>query len=213
MSKETGVPEELIIRFLDHVVFDGWSRRAFDAAAKDVGVGRLYLRRAAPNGPRDMAWAFNHMANAKMIASLNKINIDDLPVREKVGTAVRVLLQGNAAHKEAVRKMLSYLALPGHAGLAAKCTYETVDSIWRVAGDTSTDFNFYTKRGLLAGVYGSTVLYWLSDGSEDHEETWDFLERRIANVMQITKFQLAIKERVARMPSPGRPKKLEAPRS
>ncbi|MDG2034358.1 MAG: COQ9 family protein [Rhodospirillales bacterium] len=204
MRKEIKVPDDFVIRFLDHVVFDGWSRRALEAAAQDVGLDNLSVRRVVPNGPRDMVWAFNDMANTEMIAALAKINIDDLPVRERIGTAVRVRLEQNAVHQEAVRKMLSYLALPRHAVLAAKCAYETVDSIWRISGDTSTDFNFYTKRGLLAGVYGSTVLYWLSDVSENHEDTWDFLERRIANVMQIPKLQSAIKERVSRMPSPGR---------
>ena len=213
MSKEMKVPEELVARFLDHVVFDGWGRRALDAAAQDVGLDEMAVRRVAPNGPRDMVLAFNNMANAGMISALSKINIDDLPVREKIGTAVRVRLQQNAAHQEAVRKMLSYLALPGHAALAGKCTYETVDCIWRIAGDTSTDFNFYTKRGLLAGVYGSTVLYWLSDVSVDKADTWAFLERRIANVMQIPKIKSAIKERVSRMPSPGRLLKLKSLRS
>tara|TARA_B100000214_G_scaffold111433_1_gene78709 strand:- start:236 stop:877 length:642 start_codon:yes stop_codon:yes gene_type:complete len=200
VRKDTIVPEALVTRFLDHVVFDGWSQRALEAAAGDVGLDKLSVRRIVPNGPEDIVWAFNDIANAKMNAALAKINIDDLPVRERIVTAIRVRLQQNAKHKEAVRKMLPYLALPGRASLAAKCTYETVDSMWRFAGDTSTDFNFYTKRGLLAGVYGSTVLYWLSDDSEDHGDTWAFLERRIANVMQIPKIPMAFKERFSRMP-------------
>lgn len=204
MRKETKVPEDFVARFLDHTVFDGWGRRALEAAAQDVGLDKVSVRRVTPNGPRDMVLAFNDMANARMIAALAKVNIDHLPVRERVGTAVRVRLQQNEAHKEAVRKMLSYLAFPGRAALAGRCTYETVDAIWRIAGDTSTDFNFYTKRGLLAGVYGSTVLYWLSDVSEDQKDTWGFLERRIADVMRIPKIQSAIKKGVSRMPLPGR---------
>ena len=153
------------------------------------------------------------MANARMIAALAKVNINHLPVRERIGTAIRVRLQQNDVHKEAVRKMLSYLAFPGRAALMGRCTYETVDSIWRIAGDTSTDFNFYTKRGLLAGVYGSTVLYWLSDVSEDQKDTWDFLERRIADVMKIPKIQSAIKKGGSRMPSPGRLLMLRQPKS
>ena len=200
MRKEKSVPEDLVSRFLDHVVFDGWSRGALEAAAKDVGRDKMFVRRVAPNGPEDMVWAFNDVTNAKMLAVLAEMNIDDLPGRERIGTAVRVRLQQNASHKEAVRKMLSYLAIPQHAALAVKCTFATVDTIWRVAGDTATDFNFYTKRGLLAAVYGSTVLYWLSDDSEDHVDTWAFLERRIANIMRIPKIRMAIKDRVSRIP-------------
>ena len=101
--------------------------------------------------------------------------------------------------------MLSYLAFPGRAALAGRCTYETVSSMWRIAGDTSTDFNFYTKRGLLAGVYVSTVLYWLSDLSEDQKKRppAGVLERRIADVMTIPKIQSARPRGVSRLPSPG----------
>lgn len=36
-----------------------------------------------------------------------------------------------------------------------------VDDIWYWAGDRSTDFNWYTKRALLAGIYTSTgLLIW-----------------------------------------------------
>ena len=60
-------------------------------------------------------------------------------------------------HKEAARRAAAMLALPMHAALGAKLMYRTVDAMWRAAGDTSTDFNFYTKRGILAGVYGSVA--------------------------------------------------------
>ena len=213
MRKEKRLPEDLVLRFLDHVVFDGWSQGALEAAAKDIGKDKMFVRRVAPKGPEDMVWAFNDIANARMLAVIAEMNMDGLPVRERIGTAVRVRLQQNASHKEAVRKMLSYLAIPRHAALAVKCTYATVDTMWRVAGDTSTDFNFYTKRSLLAGVYGSTVLYWLSDGSENHADTWAFLERRISNIMRIPKIQKAIRDRVSRLPYPDRFLKIKPVRS
>ena len=56
------------------------------------------------------------------------------------------------------------------------------------------DFNFYTKRALLSGVYSATVLYWLNDNSEDFEKTWQFLDRRIDDVMQIEKFKAQMRE-------------------
>ena len=92
-----------------------------DAAAQDVGLeDKMFVRRVAPNGPRDMVWAFNDMANDRMLAALAEMNMDHLPVRERIGTAVRVRLQQNESHKEAVRKMLSYLAFPRHAGFGGK---------------------------------------------------------------------------------------------
>jgi ubiquinone biosynthesis protein COQ9 len=92
-----------------------------------------------------------------------------------------------------VRRALALLSLPFNAGLALKLLYKTVDAMWYAAGDTSTDFNFYTKRATLAGVYSSTLLYWLADRSPGSEATWDFLDRRIDDVMKIEKLKSRVK--------------------
>jgi ubiquinone biosynthesis protein COQ9 len=89
-------------------------------------------------------------------------------------------------------------------GPALQGWYATVDAMWRSIGDTSIDFNFYTKRALLAGVYGSTFLFWLNDRSSDCSATWAFLDRRIENVMQVPKLRGKIMERLSRLPTPRR---------
>ena len=95
---------------------------------------------------------------------------------------IALRLEQNRPHKEAIRRALALLALPGHARLAARCTARTVDAIWHAAGDRSADFSWYTKRAILAAVYGATVLYWLRDSSEDDAATLAFLDRRLAGV-------------------------------
>ena len=70
------------------------------------------------------------------------------------------------------------------------------------AGDRSTDFNFYTKRGLLAGVYAATTLYWLDDRSPGFEATQAFLDRRLADVMAIPRLGSRVREFAARLPDP-----------
>src|SRR5262249_8142215 len=94
------------------------------------------------------------------------------------------------------------LALPQYALDGATCVYRTVDMVWRSIGDTSADFNFYTKRALLSGVYTSTMLYWFGDTSEDAEETWTFLDRRIADVMQIEKVKSQVVKFAESLPNP-----------
>jgi ubiquinone biosynthesis protein COQ9 len=108
-----------------------------------------------------------------------------LKIRERVALAVRTRLLQHAAHREALRALAAFLALPAHAGLATRCLWRTVDAMWRAIGDTATDFNYYTKRALLAGVYGSTLLVWLDDSSEGFADSFAFLDRRIADVMTI----------------------------
>ena len=66
-------------------------------------------------------------------------------------------------------------------------TWRSCSAIWYAVGDYSTDWNYYSKRAILASVYGSTLMYWLSDkgdDSGDYPETWAFLDRRIDNVLK-----------------------------
>jgi ubiquinone biosynthesis protein COQ9 len=104
-------------------------------------------------------------------------------------------------HKEAARRAAALLSLPMHAGLAAKLMYRTVDAMWRAAGDTATDFNFYTKRGILAGVYGATLVRWFADNSADEAPTNEFLAARIENVMQFEKFKAKAREALSNFPA------------
>ena len=103
-----------------------------------------------------------------------------------------------------MRRGVTLLAQPQNAPVAAKLTWATVDAIWRACGDRSHDYNYYTKRGLLSGVWTSTLLYWLNDRSEGDAATWAFLDRRIGDVMRIPKLTAPFKKAAARFPSPLR---------
>ncbi|MBL4905925.1 MAG: COQ9 family protein [Sneathiella sp.] len=123
---------------------------------------------------------------------------------------MRLRLEMYGQHKDAIRKALTFLAMPQNAVLGAKLTAETVSRMWYATGDTSADFSYYTKRLTLSAVYGSTLIYWLDDVSEEHYRTWEFLDRRIENVMQFetAKYKarafFSKKPDVSFMPSPGR---------
>jgi ubiquinone biosynthesis protein COQ9 len=120
-----------------------------------------------------------------MLETLEGLDLAAMKIREKVAAGVRARLEAVAAHREAVRSGLSFFALPQNAAAGLGCLYRTVDAIWYAAGDKATDYNFYTKRALLAGVYSSTLLFWLNDKSEDCSATWAFLDRRIGEVLKV----------------------------
>ena len=178
--------DEILEAGLRHVAFDGWSNKAFAAGAKDAGEGAAGLARAFPGGAKDAARHFGVLADRRMTAALGRLlRRKPLRTHERVAAAVRARLRILAPHRQAVRRLLAFLALPLNASLAGKLLWSAADAVWRAAGDTSTDFNYYTKRGLLAGVYGSTLLFWLADESGDFAATDAFLDRRIADVMKI----------------------------
>ncbi|GJL90319.1 MAG: hypothetical protein DHS20C03_40280 [Minwuia thermotolerans] len=172
---------------LMHAAFDGWTDQALRAAARDAGASELDIYRAFPGGVEDLLDHHLLMADRRMVEDILALDLDTMKIREKITRAVRMRLEAAEPHKEAVRRGFNHLGLPHRGPRASRALWRTVDLIWRAIGDTSTDFNFYTKRTLLAGVYMSTLLFWLNDRSDDHADTWAFLDRRIANVMQIEK--------------------------
>jgi ubiquinone biosynthesis protein COQ9 len=188
-SRATSEGEDIRARLLraalPHVAFDGWSERALLAGAADAGLDPATALNAFPGGAAELLEVFSTDIDRQMLARLAALDLPTLKVRARIATAVRTRLELLAPHREAVRRGLAFLALPRHAGLGLMCLYRSVDAIWHAAGDTATDYNFYSKRILLAGVYSTTLLFWLNDGSEGFAATWAFLDRRIAEVLKI----------------------------
>ncbi|APZ52158.1 COQ9 family protein [Salipiger abyssi] len=169
---------------LNHVAFDGWSETTFRAAVTDADIDPVVARGLYPRGAVDMAVAFHKRGDDAMITRLQELDDDGLRYRDKVTRAVRTRIEV-VKDREAVRRGTTLFALPIYAPDGAKLIWCTSDRIWGALGDTARDFNWYTKRATLSGVYSSTVLYWLGDDSPDHHATWEFLDRRIEDVMRI----------------------------
>ena len=194
---------ELIAAMLPHVPFEGWSARARDAAAADLGLPAALARLSLP-GPTEMADAYIARADALMEAALAPLDLPAMKVRERIRLAVQTRLDQAEGEREAVRRAAAILSQPQNAGRAAKTLWRTVDSIWRAAGDTSTDYNFYTKRAILSVVYAATLLYWQNDESDDRAATRAFLDRRIAGIMAFEKTKAKLFGMGANWPDPVR---------
>ncbi|MFQ5785714.1 MAG: COQ9 family protein [Alphaproteobacteria bacterium] len=176
---------DLLAATLAQVPFEGWSARALAAGARDAGVAMGAARRAFPRGIADLVAFWGEQGDRRMLEMLADIDLDSMRVRERIATLVRLRLEVDAEHREALRLALGRAMLPGEAPHALGALWRRVDAMWRAAGDTATDYNYYTKRGLLAGVYASTLLYWLDDKSRGSAATWAFLDRRVAEVLKV----------------------------
>jgi ubiquinone biosynthesis protein COQ9 len=169
---------------LPNVPFDGWTRRALRTGLASIGEAPDDADQLFPGGAADMIEAFCDWADRRMEQAAAELD-PSLRLHQRVRALIALRLEQNRPYKEAIRRALALLALPGHARLAARCTARTVDAIWHAAGDRSADFSWYTKRAILAAVYGATLLYWLRDTSEEDAATLDFLDRRLAGVANI----------------------------
>ncbi len=188
MPRREDMRLKLVYAALHHVPHTGWDDVALRMAARDLEVADSMSWRLFPGGINQVIQLWNEDTDKKMLSRLKKFKTKDMRIRDRIALAVKVRLELLAPYKPAATTTAKYLALPHHAPLGSKMMFKTVDKIWHWAGDESTDYNWYTKRGLLAGVYSSTILYWMNDDSDEYAKTWAFLDKRIDNVMKIGSF-------------------------
>ena len=185
--------EAILDAALGNVPFDGWSETTLRSAARDAGVDLALAHALFPRGAVDLALAFHRRGDARMVARLAETDLSALRFRDRIAAAVRFRLEA-VEDRELVQRGTTLFALPQHAADGAKAIWGTVDLIWKSLGDSSDDINWYTKRATLSGVYGSTVLYWLGDQTEGHQATWEFLDRRIDDVMRVEKIKAQVRD-------------------
>lgn len=168
-------------------VFDGWSDQALCQAAALAGVDTAVARLAFPGGPMDMICAWIASTDAQMKAAFADGHLLDLKVRDRIRTLLLFRLDAVAGREEALRRALTIQAMPQNLRRSLKSGWNSADLMWRLAGDTATDYNHYTKRAILCGIYSATLAVFVDDRSEGKEETRAFIDRRIENVMQFEK--------------------------
>jgi len=168
-------------------VFDGWSDQALCQAAALSGVDTSIARLAFPGGAMDMICGWIDSTDARMKAAFADGHLASLKVRDRIRTLLLFRLDAIAGMEEALRRALAIQAMPQNLPRTLRIGWNSADLMWRLAGDTATDYNHYTKRALLTGIYTATLAVFLDDSSEDKAETRAFLDRRIENVMQFEK--------------------------
>ena len=200
---DAALKEAVLAAALPDAAFDGFTDAALAKAAKSAGLEKDDVARLFPEGPLSLIEFYSLWADGQMEKLLAQMDLAKMKIRERIAAAVLARLSVLRPNKEAARRAGASLSLPMHASLAARLMYHSVDAMWRAVGDTSTDFNFYTKRGILAGVYGATLLRWFNDTSEEETVTSEFLAASIENVMQFEKLKAGAKKALGNFPAFG----------
>ena len=186
---------ELALAVGENAVFDGWTRAAVDSAAGQLGIDPAQARLAMPKTQAGMIDTYIQEVDRALEAWFTPKRLAKMKIREKIRSLIWRRLEIMGPAREAVRRALAILAMPQNLPPALRTGWRSADLMWRIAGDTSTDFNHYTKRMTLGAVYGSTLLVWLDDQSEGWADTAAFLDRRIDNVMQFEKWKASWRSR------------------
>lgn len=191
---EASLKATFLEHMLHNVPFDGWTLDCFYHTAKQLNLPKPAARELFRNTLADIVDYFMRSIDAEMATRLKEQNIASLRIRDRIKTAVQTRLAILTPYRPHIERLVSYYSL--HPCQATQSLYQTTDTIWHLAGDTTTDYNHYSKRILLGMVYSSTLLYWLKDNSTNYEDSWHFLDRRIENVLNIGKIKQALKQRL-----------------
>lgn len=184
-KQPASLQDRILEAALPDVAFDGWDASLLSRAEKRLGLQAGAAEEAFPDGALGLVLHFSDWANRKMLEKIPEKKLESMRVRDKIAAGVQARLEVLAPHKQALSAALAFLAPPPRNLHLPRLVWRTADELWRRAGDTSTDYNHYTKRILLSGVLTSTTLYWLNDSSAGQAKTWEFLSRRIDNVLKV----------------------------
>jgi len=185
---------EILSIALTLVPFEGWTDAVLTQSARQAYIKVAVSKAAFPNGVRDLLQYWSSRLDDQMREAIEADAFQALKVREKVTQALIIRLEALSDHKEAARRGAAFLALPQNAPLGTKLLWKTSDAVWRGLGDPSTDFNYYSKRTILSGVWSSVFMRWLADETSEMTQTRAFLDARIENVMQIEKVKAKARE-------------------
>ncbi len=195
------VRSSLALAVGENAVFDGWTEKAIESSAAQLGIDPAVARLAFPKDQAGMIDAYIAGIDSAMTVHFTAERIASLKIRDRIRELVWFRLQAMGPAREAVRSALAILAMPHNAVRGLSIGWRSADLMWRLAGDSSTDFNHYTKRLTLSALYAATLLAWLDDETEGWVETSAFLDRRIADVMRFEKWKAEWRGSAERRPS------------
>ncbi|XP_059178789.1 ubiquinone biosynthesis protein COQ9, mitochondrial-like [Physella acuta] len=194
---EHSIRQRILSASLHHVHEFGWTKKALEAGARDEGLPSV-AHGMFPKGGVELINYFYVTNNTKLGEFLKK-EVENAKAEGLEKPKTKPLIRDGIEFR--LRLIVPYLdhwpqamaiqALPQNAVESWKNLLNLSDEIWYYAGDRSVDYNWYTKRLALAGVYKTSEIYMLQDKSEDLKETWSFLDRRLS---ELQKFGAAKKQ-------------------
>lgn len=179
----------ILEKALQLVPTKGWSNSILMKSAQEIGLHSQVAKVMFPRGIIEIIDYYLQSIDKTMLTEIKKLPLSEMRIRDRIKQALLIRIKILINRKKITLKTISFLSLPWHITHAMKFSWRVADLIWKEAGlDSSTDFNYYTKRVLLMKVYESAIMYCLNDKSNDLHDTIDFLERKIENVITVGKF-------------------------
>lgn len=203
-SPLAAIRRQLALPVAANAVFDGWSAAAVDSAAAALGIDPAVARLAFPKDQAAMVAAYVEAIDEALVAAFPPDAIAAMRVSQRIRAILLKRFELMLPAREAVRVALAILGRPPNLATAARLGWRSSDTMWRLAGDSATDFNHYSKRAILGTITTATLLVWIDDDSAGQTETIAFLDRRLAGVARFEKAKAGWSGSSERRPSLAR---------
>ncbi|XP_025890144.1 ubiquinone biosynthesis protein COQ9, mitochondrial [Nothoprocta perdicaria] len=190
-ASEEQLQHRILAAALEFVPEHGWTAEAIAEGAKTLGLSAAAAGMFRSDGS-ELVLHFVSQCNTKLAELLEQEQklvqlgetqkkTTDQFLRDALEARLRMLIPYIEKWPQAV----SILLLPRNIPSSLSLLTSMIDDICHFAGDQSTDFNWYTRRAVLTGIYNTTELVMMQDSSPDFEDTWRFLENRVADAVNM----------------------------
>ena len=196
----TSIRLDILRRAKKHIVLNGWNDKIFSLIAKEGKYKEKEIISFFPEGYKSLLKLYLYNADQEMIEACKKINFIRMRTSERVKRIILLRLKKNEKDKKLIKKTIFTLILPKHTKIATLGLYNTIDNIWYIAGDNSTDFNYYSKRAILISIYSATLFYWVNKNYTTLEQTKIFLNKQFKNVSKIPNLKERVKLIISLVP-------------
>jgi ubiquinone biosynthesis protein COQ9 len=179
---------KIMLSVIEILPYEAFDSNIISKACSNIGLEPQYADLFFANGRMEILEIFRDHIDSLMLKRIEQELTQELGITARIYDAIKIRLELITEHKLAISKITSFFMIPWNHPKLYPYTWHSMNLIWKAAGkDKSTDFNYYTKRGLLTAAYCSTILYWLSDDSEGHQDTYDFLRRELKLIGSVGK--------------------------
>jgi len=143
----------------------GWNDSLFEKISSHSAIRHDELIILFPGGYKDMLKLSLDYLSDELENICSHYDFIRIPIHKRIKKIIITKINLINKNKDFYRRTFYFLLIPINYKILTAYLYKSVNLMWYIAGDNSTDFNFYTKRIILSVVYSSVILHFINNDS------------------------------------------------
>ena len=183
---------QVVLRFAKEFVSEkGLTKNCLENISKKYGLNTDETDLLFPQGNIDLIKFALEQLNNDLEVYCRQIDLIRLPIHKRIRKVLLSKISLMNKDKPFYRSIFLNLLIPKKNFSLSSQLYNSVDQLWFIAGDSSTDFNFYTKRLILSGIYSRVMLFFFNNNNQ--EELENILDESLKRVSRIPEIKSKLK--------------------